>query len=477
MDARYNAIRFPLVLSISLTALTLAGCSSTPKAPAVHRGLAVFEKAVDLPANPHSIVREGDQVTYVVTNPETHSLDARFEASCSQGAARMYFPTTVGMLAFAEPSAPDNGLPAPQLQQFLNSVQLREVCRQRPSPDWRALEQTQSSDWLALDRNSLQREGDLLYVWAEQNPLHYRVEREGVTLRGRSQERLVLNCQQNTLVQVSQFYLDSRSEIAGGQIKQKMLMLPVAEVPEYQQRVFRTACQPEAELSTLPVAASRAPLPPLLNTPVSADTVISAIADLQLPAPKRTLRKLSYRYDAQVMNRVNLKGLQQDVFFSIDAASGQVLQQIQDPTVDPASIHLTFLGLFDLAARAIDTETGKEEVKGASPIGLSFRGDWQSMPSNTEVSYTRTFNRTSSTAGEATSHANTVTCRIGTERPASSLHPALLGTVKPFNCTKLKTKQVNWTEDYWYLSDYRLFVKASENSLLSRMQWRIESVE
>lgn len=477
MDARYTGIRFPLALNISLIVLTLAGCSSTPKAPAVHPGLAVFEKAVGLPVNSHSIVREGDEVTYVVMRPETQLLYARFEASCSQGAARMYFSTTVGMRAFAEPSVADSGLPAPQLQQFLNSAQLREVCTRRPSPDWRALEQAQNRDWLALDRNSLQREGDLLYVWAEQNPLRYRVEQEGVTLRGRSQERLALNCQQNTLMQVSQFYVDSRGEIAGGQIKQQTAMQPLVEASGYQQRVFKVACQPGVELSKLPVAASRAPLPPLLNTPVSADTVISAIADLKLPAPERTLRKLSYRYDAQVMNRVSLKGLQQDVFFSIDAASGQVLQQIQDPTVDPASIHLTFLGLFDLAARAIDTETGKEEVKGASPIGLSFRGDWQSMPSNTEVSYTRTFSRTSSTAGEATSHANTVTCRIGAERPASSLHPALLGTVKPFNCTKLKTKQVNWTEDYWYLSDYRLFVKASENSLLSRMQWRIESVE
>ncbi|WP_061238844.1 hypothetical protein [Ectopseudomonas composti] len=477
MDARYNGIRFPLALSISLTVLALAGCTSTAKAPAVHPGLAVFEKAVDLPANPHSIVREGDQVTYVVMRPEMQSLYARFEASCVQGVASMYFPTTQGMLAFAEPSAADSGLPAPQLQQFLNSAQLRDVCTQRPSPDWRALEQTQNSDWLALDRNSLQREGDLLYVWAEQNPLRYRVEQEGVMLRGRSQERLALNCQQNTLMQMSQFYVDSRGELAGGQIKRQIAMQPLVEASDYQQRVFKAACQPVVELSKLPVAASRAPLPPVLDTPVAADTVISAILDLKLPAPERTLRKLSYRYDAQVMNRVNLSGLQQEVFFSVDAASGQVLQQIQDPTVDPASIHLTFLGLFDLAARAIDTKTGKEEVKGASPIGLSFSGDWQSMPSNTEVSYTRTFSRTPSTAGEATRHSNTVTCRIGAERPASSLHPALLGAVKHFNCTRLKTKQVSWTEDYWYLSDYRLFVKASENNLLSRMQWRIESVE
>lgn len=477
MDARYNGIRFPLALSISLTVLALAGCSSTPKAPAVHPGLAVFEKAVGLPVTPHSIVREGDDVTYVVMRPETKSLYARFEASCVRGVASMYFPTTLGMLAFAEPSAADNGLPAPQLHQFLNSAQLREVCTQRPSPDWRALEQAQDSDWLALDRNSLQREGDLLYVWAEQNPLRYRVEQKGVTLKGRSQERLALNCQHNTLMQVSQFYVDSQGGIAGGQIKQQIVMQPLVEAFDYQQRVFKAACQPEAELSKLPHAASRAPLPPMLTTPEAADAVLSAIADLKLSAPERTLRKLSYRYDAQVMNRVNLKGLQQDVFVSIDAASGQVLQQVQDPTVDPASIHLTFLGLFDLAARSLDTETGKEEAKAQSPIGLSFTGDWQTMPSNTEVSYTRTFSRTSSSTGGATSHANTVTCRIGAERPARSLHPALLGTVKPFNCTKLKTKQVNWTEDHWYLSDYRLFVKASENSLLSRMQWRIESVE
>ncbi|WP_282874281.1 hypothetical protein [Pseudomonas peli] len=90
-----------LVLSISLFSLALAGCSSTPKAPAVHPGLSVFDKAIGLPANPHSIVREGDQVTYVVTSPDEQFIYARFDASCSQGLASMRFPTTMGMVPFS----------------------------------------------------------------------------------------------------------------------------------------------------------------------------------------------------------------------------------------------------------------------------------------------------------------------------------------------------------------------------------------
>ena len=187
-----------------LAVLALAGCSSTPKAPAVHPGLSVFDKAIGLPANPHSIVREGDQVTYVVTSPDEQFIYARFDASCSQGLASMRFPTTMGMVPFSGGAAPSDSLPAPQLQQFLSSAQLRDVCAQRPSPDWRALEQAKEGDWLSLDRSSLQRENGLLYVWVEQSPLHYTVSSKGMGLTGRSQERLVLDCQQNTLMQVSQ---------------------------------------------------------------------------------------------------------------------------------------------------------------------------------------------------------------------------------------------------------------------------------
>jgi hypothetical protein len=466
-----------LVLRISLFSLALAGCSSTPKAPAVHPGLSVFDNAIGLPANPHSIVREGDQVTYVVTSPDEQLLYARFDASCSQELASMRFPTTMGMVPFSVGSAPSDSLPAPQLQQFLSSAQLRDVCAQRPSPDWRALEQAKDGDWMSLDRSSLQRENGLLYVWVEQSPLHYTVSSKGMGLKGRSQERLVLDCQQNTLMQVSQFYFGIQGGMAGGQLPRQAKMQPLAAAPDYQQKVFKAACLPEAEQRRLPIALPRTPLPVVLQTPEVPPQVIAAIDDLKLPVPGQVMRKLRYSYDAHVLNRVQAKDLPQEVFISTDDASGQVLQHVQDPTVDPASLHLTFRGLFDLATHSINKKSGEEVADGRPLIGLSFAGDWYAMPSGTEVSYTRTFSKVPPAHDGATSDSNTVTCRIGLERPASSIHPALLGAAKPFNCIRIKTRRMTWTVDYWYLSDYQLFVRAAENSPLGRWQWRIDSIE
>ena len=466
-----------LVLSISLFSLALAGCSSTPKAPAVHPGLSVFDKAIGLPANPHSIVREGDQVTYVVTSPDEQFIYARFDASCSQGLASMRFPTTMGMVPFSGGAAPSDSLPAPQLQQFLSSAQLRDVCAQRPSPDWRALEQAKEGDWLSLDRSSLQRENGLLYVWVEQSPLHYTVSSKGMGLTGRSQERLVLDCQQNTLMQVSQFYFGIQGGMAGGQLPRQAKMQPLAAAPDYQQKVFKAACLPEAEQRRLPIALPRTPLPVVLQTPEVPPQVIAAIDDLKLPVPGQVMRKLRYSYDAHVLNRVQAKELPQEVFISTDDASGQVLQHVQDPTVDPASLHLTFRGLFDLAAHSINKKSGEEVADGRPLIGLSFAGNWHAMPSGTEVSYTRTFSKVPPAHDGATSDSNTVTCRIGLELPASSIHPALLGGAKPFNCIRIKTRRMTWTVDYWYLSDYQLFVRAAENSPLGRWQWRVDSIE
>ena len=347
----------------------------------------------------------------------------------------------------------------------------------RPSPDWRALEQAKEGDWLSLDRSSLQRENGLLYVWVEQSPLHYTVSSKGMGLTGRSQERLVLDCQQNTLMQVSQFYFGIQGGMAGGQLPRQAKMQPLAAAPDYQQKVFKAACLPEAEQRRLPIALPRTPLPVVLQTPEVPPQVIAAIDDLKLPVPGQVMRKLRYSYDAHVLNRVQAKELPQEVFISTDDASGQVLQHVQDPTVDPASLHLTFRGLFDLAAHSINKKSGEEVADGRPLIGLSFAGNWHAMPSGTEVSYTRTFSKVPPAHDGATSDSNTVTCRIGLELPASSIHPALLGGAKPFNCIRIKTRRMTWTVDYWYLSDYQLFVRAAENSPLGRWKWRIDSIE
>ncbi|MGE8496472.1 MAG: hypothetical protein ACN6O6_03115 [Pseudomonas sp.] len=477
MDARFSFTRHPLVLGLSLLSLALAGCSSTPKVPEVHPGLAVFDKSIGLPPYPSSIVREGDRLTYIVMSPDNQFLYARFDASCAGTTGSMSYPTNRGMATFAERGAATNALPEPQRLQLLQSPQLQQACAQRPAPDWRALEHTEGKDWLMLDRNSLQRENGLLHVWIGHNPLHYTLIEKGAALTGQTQERLTLNCEQQSLMRVSQFAFDTRGNVYNGGIDFKATLQPLAEASADQQRAFKAACQPDAELAKLPVATARTPLPPAFSTPEAAPQVIAAIKALNLPTPSRTLSHVRYSYDVEMINGLNAPNMSQEVFITPDAASGQVLLQVLDPVLKPRAIQLSFRGLFELAGRSINKETGKEEADDRPVIDLAFTGDWQTLPLNAEVRYTRTFAQPPSPKDGATSYANTVTCRVGRERPANSLNRELTGVAKPLECFRIKTRQINWSEDFWYLADYGMFVKASDNSPLGFWTWRIESVK
>lgn len=476
MDVR---IRPPLALGISLLALALAGCSSTPtpKEPTVHPGLAVFDNAIALPANPHSIVREGDRVTYLVTSPDGEHLLARFDASCTQPVGSMYYPTARGLAAFAERGAEENSLPDAQLQQLHHSAQLQQACAQRATPDWRALAQADGQDWLMLDHNSLQRENGLLSVWVGHNPLHLSFTPNGAALVGHTRERLVMDCAQQTLMMASQFNLITNGAVYGGRLEPKATQQPLSAATPDQQRVFKAACLPAAELAKLPAAQERQPLPPLFDTPVAEPEVLAAIEALALPKPSRTLRQVNLRYTVRLFNGMDAEDLPQDHFLSTDATSGQLLVQTLDPITNPASVHLSFQGLFDLASRSRNRKSGQEEANSPALIGLSFTGDWINVPSSSEISYTRTFRKTPAADSDATSNANTVTCQVGLEQAASRLHPALKGTAKPLTCIRLKSRLMTWVEEHWYLSDYRLFIKTSDNGPMGRWDWQIESVE
>lgn len=477
MDANLSPTRNRLYMSLSLLALASAGCSSKPSVPTVHPGLAVFEKAIELPANPHTIVREGNQVTYMVTSLDDQQLYARFDASCTQAGASMYFPTNQGMQAFAERSARNNNLPEPQLRQLQQSQQLKKVCTQRPLPDWRAIEPVGDQDWLMLDLNSIEDNNAVRSVWAGLDPLHYSFSKRDASLVGQRRERLLMDCEKQTLMMPSRFIYGTNNKILSGQLNTEASLQPLSEATSEQRRVFKAACQPQSQMAKLQKVWERQPLPPMLQTPVAAPKVVDAIRALSLPTPDRTLRHIRYHYDVRMFNGMSAGNLLQDTFISTDRASGQVLLQTMDPVVDPASVRLTFLGFFDLATRSINKETGEEEDGGRPLVDLSFTGDWQAMPSNSEISYTRTFGKKPSGPGTAKNDSNTVTCQIGQAQSAKRIFPTLEGTAKPIHCTRLKSKQANWTEDYWYLADYRLFVKGTDNSLMGLWKWQIESVK
>ncbi|WP_347929232.1 hypothetical protein [Pseudomonas helvetica] len=480
MDASSTFFRHPVVLGFSLLALSLTGCSSRPipQEPKVHPGLAVFNEALTLPVLEHSIVREGDKVTYLVTRVGNTAIYARFNASCKQGPNSMFYPTRNGLSAFTDQPMTSTALPAEQSQQLQHSAQLQQVCTQRPTPDWRMLELAEDQDWLMLDRNSLQQEGGLLYVWAGRDYRHYLIASDGAALIAQSQERLALDCKQQTVTALSQFMIDGSHEVSSGKVERQAVPQPLMQASADRQRVFKTACLPQAELARLPVFNARQTLPPVISTPTVAPSVVAAIQALDLPTPARPLRHLGYRYDMVMFNGAKLGDFSKEVFISTDSASGQTLVQPVDFVLPPA-INLTFRGLFDLASHNIDKETGKEVADSRPLVDLSFQGDWRNLPLKTQVSYIETRAEPANADGSPshkTSEPRTVTCQIVREQPASALHPTLLGSAKLLNCTKMKARGLDWTDLSWYLADYGQFVHVLENSPVGLWKWRIESV-
>lgn len=460
MDARLSlAIVIPFAL---------VSCSSAPKQPVKQPGLDVFKQMISEPPAPSSIVRQGDMVTYLTVPTTAKPWLARFDASCSQPVAAMYYyPQGGGMRALSD-SKESTSLPQPQLQILQRSEQLRTACAVRAVPDWRVLDTAQDQDWLALDRNSVDQEDGLLNVWTVRLLNRYQVGAENALI-AQVHERLAIACTPRTFKRLSQFRIDATGWVFNGQLYGELQALTPALPASAEQRLIEAACQPAASWSTMATPPARKPLMPELQIPVANPSVLAAINALQLPEPPLNLHAVHYSYDTVILNGMKFSNLQREDVFTRDEQSGQLLLQPTDAALG-ITLRLTFRGLIDLASRSFDRRSA-EQVSDTSPItGVSFKGDWQNLPEHTEVAYSLT--RTSANKP----YTNTINCTVGTARPASQINSALQGIAKPLNCTRLNTKRMQWTQSYSFLEDYGVFVLVSETSPIGQWRWRVDSL-
>lgn len=463
MDAR-------LSLLIALP-LALAACSSPPNTqpPVKKSGLEVFELVINEPAAPDSIIRQGDQITYIIAPTPSAPWFARFDASCSmQPVGSMFYNTDKGMKAFSE-KGEFPSLPQAQLQVLLRSEQLKNACAYRPAADWRALDTTAGQDWLVLDRNSAIHENGLLKIWTGRQLAEYQVSARE-TLIGEVQERLAIDCAARTSKRLSQFKVDATGRVFTGQIDTPEQVLAPFKADSGQQRLIESACQPAATWAQLAKPPERKPLMPQLATPKAAPAVVAAIDALQLPPARLTLNSLQYSYDALMLNGIKITDVQRKDVFTRDKQSGQLLVQSTDAVLG-TKLSLTSRGLFDLASRSFDRKSGEQVDDKLRITDVSFKGDWQHLPANSEVAY-------SLTQGSVMKpHTSTITCKVGAARQASQITPALQGMAKPVLCTRLKTARMEWTQSFNYLEDYGVFVQDVENSPLGRWTWRVVSTD
>ena len=469
MEARSTVLR-PAALAFSL--LALAGCSSVQK-PQVDPGLALFNEAITLPALDYTILRDGDRVAYTV-DLKQNPTSVQFDAYCTQGPGRLFYPTRGGLRAFATSPQTSLDLPAAQAQQLQQSPQLQNVCKARPVPDWRALETPADQDWLLIDRNSVQQQGSQTYVWAAQNYRHFQVTAKA-SLFNQQQERLALDCTQRTITLMSQFKLDEAHQIIKGEIQRQFKPQALDQASSEHARVFKALCQAPVDLAKLPAFKARQPLPPAVIAMNANPAVVAAIRALGLPAPTRTLSELSYTYGAVLFNNTRVGNQTKQTFITLDSASGQTLVQTRDSALG-FSQALTFQGLFELDSQGIDYKTGSEKVKTRLLVGLSFQGDWHNFPLDSAVSYTQTWSESVNPDGspsQKNTDPRTVTCKVAKAIPANTLAPELQGQAKLLDCLKMK----GWTYQVAYLADYGLFIMLYENTIVAQWNWQLKSVK
>ncbi len=251
MDARSIALH-PAAWALSL--LALAGCSSLQK-PQVDPGLALFNEAMTLPALDYTILRNGDRVAYSV-DLQQNPISVQFDAYCTQGPGRMFYPTRSGLRAFTPSPATGVDLPTVQAQQLQQSAQLQSVCKARPVPDWRMLQTSADQGWLLIDRNSVQRQGSQISAWAAQDYLHYQVAKNA-SLFTQRQERLTLDCTQRTITLMSQFNLDETRQMINGEIRRQFKPQALDQASSEHAQFFKALCQAPVELTHLPAFKAR----------------------------------------------------------------------------------------------------------------------------------------------------------------------------------------------------------------------------
>lgn len=470
MDSRNPSFRhvLSLVAGVSLSGLLISGCSSSAKQPEQPslKPVDLFNGAVQLPPEPNSLLRNGDKVTWLVVwqdqQKKRHLL--RFDALCSEDKGWMFYQAEKGMKPFSE-QASDLSLPPEPLRQLRDSKALRSACAQTTPDDWRIVDQHDEEDWLIIDRNNIQTTANTRRLWLGHDYLHERAGVGNETTTTQIRARVEIDCAQRTLRYLSLFNMTPDNQMSTGRASTSGEEgdIPQANEPA----LLKAGCLSDAELSRLPKLQSRPKLEAVIAPPKLAKAPLEAIKALNLPSPTERLAQINFSYFAAVADRATFYE-HRTWRLQTDSASGQILVRPSSSTQAP-QLNLSFLGLFKLGTTyLLDDEPSKRMTL----ENLKFEGDWQNLPSGSQVSYTQIF-----TGGQYPENGDftlTMDCKVGPTKPASDIHPELKGTANLIRCGKPKSP-VERSNYYWYLRHYGQFLPLADDFVFMKWVWKVDS--
>lgn len=448
--------RLAIVVAFSL----LSGCSLTPT-----KSEPVFGEVLKQPPLTHSILRDGDQLSYQVEVTPSKGASvpdiAQVRASCTTPEASLQFLESPGTLAA-------NGQPTrftvmreltpavvTNLKQNTGFIQ---ACANTPRPDWRVVSGAADQRQFLIDRASLTTVGDSTQFWGAVDEPFILTQKLKKMPYAQTRTHWQINCTRQTYRTLASFGLNQNNIVTFGNTERAPQDTPLRSAEPETQALLNAACSPA--LAQLPAATPRTKSQQTLTPPPLSADVSTAISALNMPAASKALRHVVEGRD------LGYGALQTDRNIEPGAEHGQL--RVRNVTKYSTSSTTTFRGLITLTFQSRFELHGVSTSAASHIEQLSFSGDWQHMPVGATLGYnSKDLNR--NTAEDDRVLERNVTCVVKRELPASNVNSALSGSAKELSCSATGG-QYRATSTEMYLQDYGYFFTTQSDTNGTKMR-------
>lgn len=435
-------------LSISMV-LALTGCSSL-------RSSDSSEPLVDAKRlMPDSVLRAGAEVSF---STQQGSLISNFTVACDKPQAWLLFTTRAGDRTY-----PNSGkrfgdrsqLKEETARQLKAIPAVQEACGS--APDWR--EVAHNGDIATLiDINSVKNEDGEVSFWGAFDYPDIGLDPPYQAPFSQKFERFRLSCKEQTYAQLSGYDIDQRDRVTDGIVFARPSRERIdSNTNSDYQGLFAAICNAPVNLSTLPMFVAREKTPWVTSLPKEPIAgVMRAIAQLEIPAAKKTLKRLvlegTETFEGKTtpshQNHTFRSSVKHGLFAKSETGSGF------------ATSDLSFLGLFNVTGETLFTDSNRKSESVVTEA--VFSGDWRQMPPGAELSFSLASKYLSAFSGTDRSLKYTTQCKVIAESEASQLHTALTGVAKQLECRNVddKYKQV---QTLYFLQDYGYVVRLASS--------------
>lgn len=438
----------------ALSAAVLAGCA-TPSKESLDQYIGTM---LAQPLSTYSLFREGDVLSFQVNVPANNGLTDRsfqLEASCAEPNVAIMYLDADQRAYFKNPSgyAPPQPMPDRFHAILMNNPSFAGACKTQAKADWRKLKGEDGEPWVLVDRNSINKVGNDVSLWAAFDQPSILLDLPYNAPYAQKREHHRFNCSAGTYTLLAGYDVDANNRVTDGMVPSLPKPEPVADSNADYQALFALACATPDKVAQLAPFSPRfkAPIVTAVLPPVS-PSVMVALERLQLPKPAQPLTYLDAVGTSTIKGKTS--PMREEQFLSVDGNSQQLMVILRGKGYEAQKI--TWRGLIPLVSKT--DFTGMSESSALT--SLSFKGDWKTMAVGSKLSYSQQGATNNNVIGQYGKDLKITECTVQQQLPASTLNASLSGSAKALDCSVQgdEGKRVN---HLFYLEDYGYFFSAS----------------